>query len=84
MSRKDVRRTNIKKNKKNTHPTQWARRNDSNAERRTRSADVNQLSEAYGGKIITSTFISDAAKLWNSAPDSVKQCETLYTVKKTN
>ena len=49
-----------------THPTRWARRNDSNTERRTRSAGVNQLSEAFGGKILTSTFVNDADKLWNN------------------
>ena len=65
-----------------THPTRWARRNDSNTERRTRSAGVNQLSEAFGGKILTSTFVNDAAKLWNNAPDTIKQCGTLYAVKK--
>ena len=68
--------------KSDSHPTKWARRNDSNPELRTRSADVNQLIEAYGGKILTSTFVSDAAKLWNKAPDSIKQCESLNAVKK--
>ena len=65
-----------------SHPTKWSRRNDSNKELRTRSADANQLNEAYGGKILTSTFVSDAAKIWNNAPESIKQCKSLYAVRK--
>ena len=64
------------------HPTQWARRNDTNQERRTRAAEVNQLKEAYGGKILTSTFVNDAAKLWNKAPDCIKLSDTIHSVKK--
>ena len=43
------------------HPMKWARRNDNNPEQRTRAAAMNNLSEAYGGKILTSTFVNDAA-----------------------
>ena len=64
------------------HPNKWTRRNDVNQEQRTRSAVTNKLNEASGGKIITSTFISDAAKVWNAAPESIKSCKLLYTVKK--
>ena len=42
----------------------------------------NQLNEAHGGKIITSTFVNDAAKLWNIAPDSIKQSESIHSAKK--
>ena len=55
---------------------------ETSTELRTRSADANQLNEAYGGKILTSTFVSDAAKIWNNAPESIKQCKSLYAVRK--
>ena len=45
------------------YPTKYQRRNDNNPEQRTRSAAINKLEEAYGGKILTSTSINDAAKL---------------------
>ena len=64
------------------HPTQWARRNDTNQERRTRAAEVNQLKEAYGGKILASTFVKDAAKLWNKAPYCINFSDPIYSVKK--
>ena len=32
------------------HPTKYQRRNDNNPEQRTRSAAINKLEEAYGGK----------------------------------
>ena len=60
----------------------WARRNDNNPEQRTRAAAMNNLSEAYGGKILTSTFVNEAAKLWNIAPDCIKNCVTISSVKK--
>ena len=65
-----------------SHPTKWSRRNETNPETRTRSAITNNLNEAYGGKIITSTFVNDAAKLWNNAPESIKSCTSIYSVKK--
>ena len=40
------------------------------------------LDEAVGGKIITTTCINDAAKLWNGAPDTIKNCVSIYSVKK--
>ena len=49
---------------------------------RTRAADANKLIEAHGSKILTSTFYSDAAKVWNNAPDCIKQCQSVYAVKK--
>ena len=64
------------------HPTKYPRRNDTNPEQRTRSAVTNKLDEAVGGKIITTTCINDAAKLWNGAPDTIKNCVSIYSVKK--
>ena len=51
-------------------------------ERRTRAADANLLNEAHGGKILTSTFVNDVAKLWNNAPESIKLSKTVYSAKK--
>ena len=44
---------------------------------------INQdsLIEKGTAKIITSTFISDAAKIWNVAPAALKNCKTIYSVK---
>ena len=64
------------------HPTKYTRRNDSNQELRTRSAATNKLNEARGGKILNSTCINDAAKLWNNAPESITNCSSLYSIKK--
>ena len=68
--------------KSSSHPTQWLRRNDVNPERRTRAAVTNQLKEAAGGKILTSTFVNDAAKLWNNAPDCIKRSKSIYSAKR--
>ena len=64
------------------HPTSYPRRNDANLEQRTRAAVANNLLEAHGGKIITSTCINDAAKLWNAAPDCIKNNVSIHSVKK--
>ena len=64
------------------HPINYPKRNDSNQEQRTRAAVTNRLVEAVGGKIITSTSINDAAKIWNSAPDDIKNCASIYSVKR--
>ena len=37
---------------------------------------------AHGGKILTSTFINDAAKIWNNAPECIKLSKTVYSAKK--
>ena len=65
-----------------TYPTKWTRRNETNQDRRTRAADANLLNEAHGGKILTSTFVNDAAKLWNNAPEIIKLSKTVYSAKK--
>ena len=65
-----------------TYPTKWATRNDLTTERRTRAADQNQLHVEIGGSILNSTFKTDAAHVWNQAPECIKNCTTLYTVKK--
>ena len=64
------------------HPMKWARRNENNLEQRTRAAKTNNLCEAHGGKILYSTFINDAAKLWNNGPLSIKSAKTLTAAKK--
>ena len=43
---------------------------------------IYEFIEAHGGRIITSTFVNDAAKVWNNAPDSIKGCVTIQSVKK--
>ena len=71
-----------KSKQSSTFPTQWESKNEVSQERRTRSDKENPLMETTGGQIITSTFVSDAARLWNSAPDSVKSSTSLHMAKK--
>ena len=71
-----------KSQQSSTFPTQWIRRKDATQERRTRADKENLVLETMGGQIITSTFVSDAARLWNLAPDSIKTSTSLYMAKK--
>ena len=71
-----------KSKQSSTFPTQWESKNEVSQERRTRSDKENPLMETTGGQIITSTFVSDAARLWNSAPDSIKSSTSLHMAKK--
>ena len=64
-----------------TFPIQWQRRNEVIEDRRTRSSSDNILTETLGGQILTSTFISDAARIWNLAPESIKASTSLYSAK---
>ena len=71
-----------KSQQSSSFPTQWQRRNETIEDRRTRASHYNKLTELSGGQILTSTFISDAARIWNSAPESIKASTSLYMAKK--
>ena len=63
-------------------PIQWQRRNEAIQDRRTRSSQANKLTELTGGLVFSSSFISDAARIWNLAPEEVKSSKSLYSAKK--
>ena len=65
-----------------TFPTQWVKRNEATQDRRTRSSNENLLKETLGGQILLSTFVSDAARIWNLAPESLKASTSLDMAKK--
>ena len=60
----------------------WATRNELTTERRTRAAEQNQLHVEIGCSILNTTFKTDAARIWNQAPNYIKTCSSLYSVKK--
>ena len=41
-----------------------------------------RFKEVGRSKILQSTFISNAAKIWNAGPLSIKNCNSLYSEKK--
>ena len=65
-----------------TFPIQWVRRNEAIQDRRTRASKENLVTEYVGGHTLMATFISDAARVWNLAPESIKNCTSLLMAKK--
>ena len=63
------------------YPTKWEIKKD-NSNMKTRSSNTMQLSEPGMTNVLCSTFMSDAAHLWNKAPESIKASTTLYQAKK--
>ena len=61
-----------KSQQSDSYRTQWRTRNDAALDRRTRASKENLLHESYGCNILNSTFINDAARVWNLAPNSIK------------
>ena len=66
------------------YPTQWelVTNNEEFSARNLRSADKSLLKTVGRSKIAESTFINDAAKIWNEAPLEIKNCKSLFTAKK--
>ena len=52
-----------------------------NTEREVRQGTRRQFDESAKFKVSKSSFIYDAAKLWNQAPHSIKECKTLRSAK---
>ena len=48
----------------------------------TRASKENLVMESAGGQILMTTFISDAARLWNLAPKLIKNSTSLYLAKR--
>ena len=64
-----------------TYPTQWEIKKV-NLNMKTRSSNSMQLSEPGLSNVLCSTFISDAARLWNLAPDAIKNSPSVFQAKK--
>ena len=64
------------------YPLTWISKSNLNSERLTRSNESECLIINGNSKQMTSTFMSDAANLWNKAPVSIKNCDTKYKLKK--
>ena len=48
----------------------------------TRSSKKRLLKELGSSNISSKTFINDATHIWNKAPISIRECNSLFTVKK--
>ena len=64
------------------YPTQWTSRTDVMKKEGLKSANKPDLVSTGRTAIQDSTFINDAARVWNFAPLAIKQCKNLYSVKK--
>ena len=63
------------------YPIKWEK-DPKLVDARTRSIQKDSLLVIGKGQKLQSTFYSDAASLWNKAPECIKNAKTLYTVKK--
>ena len=62
------------------YPTKWEIKKEfSNI--KTKSANTMLLLEPGLTNTLCSTFMSDAARLWNRAPDDIKNCISLFAAK---
>ena len=48
-----------------------------------RAVTNGDLKELGKTTLVQSTFISDASKVWNKCPNSIKECDSLWKAKKT-
>ena len=64
------------------YPIQWKRRSDIMQKDGLKSSNKPELVITGRSAIQDSTFINDATRVWNKAPSAVRDCKTLYTVKK--
>ena len=67
----------------NMHPIQWEKRSaDQSTSCNLRSALSKALKPIGKSRIVESTFMSDAVKVWNATPQCIQECKSLFTVKK--
>ena len=64
------------------YPIQWKRRAEVLKQEGLKASNKPDLVISGRSSIQDSTFINDAARVWNNAPGAVKACKTLYAVKK--
>ena len=66
-----------------TYPIQWeVKPPPVNDARSRRSSNENNLMLTRHSLSEDATFIKDAARIWNLAPCALKECKSLFTVKK--
>ena len=65
------------------YPIQWKLKSPPAEDARTtRSENGNNLVESRLMKCEESTFMNDAARIWNLAPQTLKDCKNIYSVKR--
>ena len=64
------------------YPTQWKKREDGLKKAGLKSTNKPDLIVTGKSSLQDSTFINDAARVWNSAPQAIKNCKSTSTVKK--
>ena len=65
-----------------SYPTQWIQRKDVIKRPGLKCTNKPELVIKGSSNIQSNTFFNDAAKVWNEAPNDIKECKTLCTVKK--
>ena len=65
------------------YPLQWdVKKIPTDGSRTTRSTDNVTINEIKHSSHFSTTFLNDAARIWNLAPRSIKECTSIYTAKK--
>ena len=64
------------------YPLQFKKKVTTEEGRTTRSITAGQLIESGKSNLLQSTFISDASRAWNRAPDKIKHCNSIWSAKK--
>ena len=64
------------------YPIRWIKCQVTVNDRLLRTNNKDRFQELGKTKTLTSTFIRDAARIWNSAPDVIKNCKSIRTVKR--
>ena len=65
------------------YPLQWVKKHQPDFyDRRTRSSSTVKLAISRLTQLSSKTFMNAAAKIWNQAPQSIKDCKSIYSAKK--
>ena len=64
------------------YPIQWKRREDVMKKEGLKSSNKPDLVITGRSSIQDASFINDTARVWNNAPEALKSCKSLHTVKK--
>ena len=63
------------------YPVNWINKKDSAVRKDLRSINENSLKMTGNSNVQASTFYIDAARVWNLAPDVIKNCKSLLSAK---
>ena len=64
------------------YPTKWAKKVTAEDERQTRSTTSDHIPESAKSTKTQAGFNNDVKKLWNKAPQDIKDCSSLQMAKK--